>query len=138
MPIKQSTDMNHKKTEIWLFVSRYFTSLSAVLNPVSSSFRRESADVVSCAVQMQSEHQGEPSCEQFQLTHSCYNTYVINICMLPQRLKQWTWTQKEGMQRGSVGGAEWKTSDFVVMLIKEQQVPVCLSAQAVLFSPRQL
>ena len=38
----------------------------------------------------------------------------------------------------SVGGAEWKTSDFVVMLINEQQVPVCLSAQAELFSPRQL
>lgn len=28
------------------------------------------------------------------------------------------------------GGAEWKTSDFVVTLIKEQQVPVCLTAQA--------
>lgn len=38
----------------------------------------------------------------------------------------------------SAGGAEWKTSDFVVTLIKEQQVPVCLSAQAELFSPRQL
>lgn len=40
--------------------------------------------------------------------------------------------------RSSAGGAEWKTSDFVVTLIKEQQVPVCLSAQAELFSPRQL
>lgn len=30
----------------------------------------------------------------------------------------------------SIGAAEWKTSDFVVTLIKEQQVPVYLSAQA--------
>lgn len=30
----------------------------------------------------------------------------------------------------SIGDAEWKTSDFVVTLIKEQQVPVYLSAQA--------
>ncbi|CAJ1072053.1 hypothetical protein F2P81_000687 [Xyrichtys novacula] len=39
---------------------------------------------------------------------------------------------------GSVVVAEWKTSDFVVTLIKEQQVPVCLSAQAELFSLRLL
>lgn len=31
----------------------------------------------------------------------------------------------------SVGSAEWKTSDFVVTLMEEQQVPVYLSAQAV-------
>lgn len=46
--------------------------------------------------------------------------------------------KREDATGKSVGSAEWKTSDFVVTLIKEQQVPVCLSAQAVLFSLRQL
>lgn len=36
--------------------------------------------------------------------------------------------RKERKQEESVGSAVWKTSDFVVMPIKEQQVPVCLSA----------
>lgn len=42
--------------------------------------------------------------------------------------------QKKKKRVKGAGGAEWKTSDFVVTLIKEQQVPVCLSAQAVNFS----
>lgn len=43
-------------------------------------------------------------------------------------------TKKKKKRVKGAGGAEWKTSDFVVTLIKEQQVPVCLSAQAVNFS----
>lgn len=50
------------------------------------------------------------------------------------RLKWQTWhsrrERKDAQGKVLDGGAEWKTSDFVVTLIKEQQVPVCLSAQA--------
>lgn len=68
---------------------------------------------------------------------------IINRCFFSCfffRLEQEngaTNTTKE-MRMQSVGSAKWKTSDFVVTLIKEQQVPVCLSAQAVLFSLHQL
>lgn len=63
---------------------------------------------------------------------------VLQGCFLffLPRPNQWMHSYQE--QRECVGSAEWKTSDFVVALIKEQQVPVCLSAQAVLFSLRLL
>lgn len=59
----------------------------------------------------------------------CFTTDWSSGCGAPDRNERMHWQ--------SVGSAEWKTSDFVVTLIKEQQVPVCLSAQAVLSSPRR-
>lgn len=64
--------------------------------------------------------QGRPFCVLFQ-------TEAVDVELLTEMRMDWQ----------SVGSAEWKTSDFVVTLIKEQQVPVCLSAQAELSSPRQ-